>query len=128
VSRDELERRFALRPGVALAVLPARFSEQKNHRDLVSAMKAARATLKDRSPEILCVGDGPLRSQIEQEASVIGGDPLVRCVDHDAGAAGWMAAADFFVLPSRWGGPASRGPRSAARGAARRHLVSPRRQ
>jgi glycosyltransferase involved in cell wall biosynthesis len=89
---------------VPLVVLPARFSEQKGHDVLVEAMRLVRLELGDTSPEVLCVGDGPLFDHVTALAAVPGGRPLVRCLPYQAGAAAWLDDASFFVLPSRWEG------------------------
>ncbi len=87
-----------------LVLLPARFSEQKNHAELLDALDLVREALGERAPEVICCGDGPLRAQIEARAHRSGDRPLVRCVDHLDDAASWFTATDFFVLTSRWEG------------------------
>lgn len=100
----ELRRRYELAPNVPIAILPARFSDQKNHRQLLDALRLVREQLSDRSPEVLCFGDGPLFAVIDQMSRVDGGRPLVRCADFLDNASSWFAATDFFILPSTWEG------------------------
>jgi glycosyltransferase involved in cell wall biosynthesis len=101
---DELRRAFALSAHVALVVLPARFSAQKNHRGLLEALELVRGQLGAQSPEVLCLGEGPLASEVAARAVVPGDRPLLRCHPYLPDAAAWLSAADFFVLPSRWEG------------------------
>ena len=100
----ELRQRFALADEVAVAVLPARFSEQKNHLLLLEAMALVRSEIGDRAPEIVCMGEGPLLEATRAAAHIVGGRPLLRCPGYVSDGAGWIGAGDFFVLPSRWEG------------------------
>ena len=95
---------LGLASDVPLVVLPARFSHQKGHDLLVAALARVRAAMADESPEVVCVGDGPLLEATRRAAAVAGDRPLLHCVPYREGVAGWLAAADFFVLPSRWEG------------------------
>jgi len=103
-SSEELRARFGLDPERPVIVFPARFSDQKNHRALLSALRAVRLQLGESAPYVLCFGDGPLRQEIERESLVDGSEPLLRCYDFSPEAPGWIGASDFFVLPSRWEG------------------------
>ncbi len=103
-TRDELLRTFDLSGARPIVVLPARYSEQKNHVQLLSALRAVRLTLGDDSPDVVCVGDGPLFAEIAADARVPGERPLVECRPFAPNAGAWLAASDFFILPSRWEG------------------------
>jgi glycosyltransferase involved in cell wall biosynthesis len=100
---EECRQEFQLVPEVPVIVYPARFSAQKNHLGLAEAMAMVRDELGDRSPELVCVGDGPLFEQAQQRART-DGRPLLRCFAHRDDAASWVGASSFFVLPSRWEG------------------------
>jgi glycosyltransferase involved in cell wall biosynthesis len=101
--REELLALLPEATGRIVALYPARFSEQKNHRGLLSALRAAREELGTLTPLIWCVGDGPLRDEIERDAA---SDefPLLRLTPYLPDAASWFSATDFFILPSRWEG------------------------
>jgi glycosyltransferase involved in cell wall biosynthesis len=103
-SRDELNASLGLRREVPLIVLPARYSEQKGHATLLDALRIARSGLGDGAPEVLCAGDGPLLAATRERAGSVDGAPLARCLPYRPDARSWLAASDFFVLPSRWEG------------------------
>ncbi len=103
-TRDELCRRFELDGTRPIAILPARFSEQKNHHPLLSALRAVRHELGDRAPDVLCFGDGPLVAEICAAARVPGDRPLLDYRPYVADASHWFGGCDFFILPSRWEG------------------------
>lgn len=103
-SIDEVRREFDLTPAVPLAVLPARYSHQKNHADLLRALALVRDELGPQSPEVLCFGDGPLRDAVATAAARDGDRPLARCLPYRPAAAALLAASDFFVLTSTWEG------------------------
>jgi glycosyltransferase involved in cell wall biosynthesis len=52
----------------------------------------------------VCFGDGPLLGDLQQRSSVPGSRPLAHILAFRSDAASWLAASDFFVLPSRWEG------------------------
>ncbi len=101
--REELLARLPEATGRMVALYPARFSEQKNHRGLLSALRAAREELGTLTPLVWCVGDGPLRDEIGREAA---SDefPLLHLTPYLPEAATWFSATDFFILPSHWEG------------------------
>src|SRR6266567_128561 len=85
--------------GTIRAVMVARMNTRsKNHSLLLRAM----ARLRDRAPnlEILLVGDGPLRSELEREAETLGIRDRVQFLGerHDVPAV--LRSADIAVLPS----------------------------
>jgi glycosyltransferase involved in cell wall biosynthesis len=103
-SRSELNESLGLRPDVPLVVLPARYSEQKGHATLLEALRIARSGLGEGVPEVVCAGDGPLLGPLRDRAASGGSPPLARCLPYRPDARTWLAASDFFVLPSRWEG------------------------
>ena len=103
-SSEEMRTRFELTEGVPILLLPARFSEQKNHQLFLAALALVRQELGAASPEVVCCGDGPLFDAVRQRAEQPRDRPLLRCFDYEPDAASWFGATDFFVLPSRWEG------------------------
>lgn len=94
----ELRRRLlAGRPGFLVLTL-ARLHEQKGHVDLL----AAAVDVPDAT--FVLAGDGPLRTRLEQRARELG--VADRCVflGHRRDVMQLLAAADAFVLPSRFEG------------------------
>lgn len=103
-SDDELRRAFGLVDRVPTCVLPARFTEQKNHVGLVETLGYVRDALGDESPEVVCLGDGPLRVEVQRLAQRGRDRPLLHCFGHRPDATKWVGASSFFVLSSIWEG------------------------
>lgn len=83
-----------------VAIWPARFSEQKGHSRLIELV----AALDDPRLVVLCVGDGPLRDEVEAEVSRRGLSTRIICGDFSPTAGQWLAASDLFIMPSWWEG------------------------
>jgi glycosyltransferase involved in cell wall biosynthesis len=98
-----LRASLGLRPeGVVIGHI-GRFVEQKNHELLLAI--AAEVMERDPGAQLLLVGEGPLRPQIEQACSGLG----IRDRTIFAGSRGDVpellkAAIDVFVFPSRYEG------------------------
>jgi glycosyltransferase involved in cell wall biosynthesis len=94
ISRGEL----GIAPSTPLVATMARLYDEKGHRFFLRAMPP----LLDQHPELrwLIIGDGPLRSAIEDEARALG--VADRLVFAGYRSEGWklMAAADLCVVPS----------------------------
>jgi L-malate glycosyltransferase len=87
------------RPGLLRVVMIARMNiRAKNHHVLLRA--AAR--LKTRFPdvEVLLVGDGPFRAELEKQASVLGVENQVRFLGDRRDIPAILASADVSVVPS----------------------------
>lgn len=94
--RAEARAALQLRPGQFLAVSVGRPSVQKGHDRLLSAWPTVRLAAPDA--QLVVVGEGPDRPALAARA-VPGVDlPGEREVEP------YLAAADVFVLPSRWEG------------------------
>ncbi|MFP5021573.1 glycosyltransferase [Pseudonocardia phyllosphaerae] len=80
-------------------VCVGRFAEQKGHDLLLDAWPA----VLDRGPDaqLLLVGDGPLRADIELAAARTSG---VHLLGARTDVARWLATADVVAAPSRWEG------------------------
>jgi glycosyltransferase involved in cell wall biosynthesis len=95
---DAERRRLGLPAGRRLVACIARFHPVKDHRMLLDAFAdVARA---DTTADLLLVGDGPLRSDLEQQAARLGIESRVLFfgVRHDVPAI--LSAVDAFVLAS----------------------------
>lgn len=82
------------------------FAGQRFRRKGVDMLFAALATLRDESWTLQVVGDGPERTSLESLATALGIRDRVtfRGVMKRLDALSVIAAADLFVLPSRWDG------------------------
>jgi glycosyltransferase involved in cell wall biosynthesis len=79
-------------------VVVARLEPQKGHRVLLAAMRS----VLERHPRlrVVCVGDGAVRQELEQQAAELGLNDSVRFVGYQSNPADWYAMAKFTVLPS----------------------------
>lgn len=80
----------------------ARLQPQKGHRVLLDALALARRTFP--LVRLACVGDGPLRAELEERARELGLQDAVRFVGYRRDIPSWLALADVSVLPSFWEG------------------------
>ncbi len=86
-------------PAIELVVCCARLAEQKGHDYLLRAWSRVREERPDC--QLVLIGDGPLRGQLEQAArglsgvSFTGWQPRVECLR-------WMRAATLVACPSRY--------------------------
>jgi glycosyltransferase involved in cell wall biosynthesis len=78
----------------------ARLSTQKDQATLLNAL----ALIKDRNWQLLLVGDGPLRSALEDQANHLGITDRVTFVGFIADPLPYYAVADILVLSSAWEG------------------------
>jgi glycosyltransferase involved in cell wall biosynthesis len=80
-------------------IMIARCVPQKDHLLLIEAM-----TRVDADWRLLLVGDGPLRARVEEAISRAGLRDRVECLGDRSDIASLLAAADLFVLSTRWEG------------------------
>ena len=98
-----LRESLGLRPdGIVLGHV-GRFVDQKNHAQLVEI--AAEVMRRDRTAQLLLVGEGPLRPAIEQRCEALGisGRTVFAGTRPDV-AAILKSAVDLFLFPSRYEG------------------------
>jgi len=99
-SRRQFNEYFGVDDEDFVALWPARFSRQKGHDLLLEIF----AQIDNPRVKIVCCGDGPLRDEIVRQRDALGLTEAVIIRDYEPNAAGWIAATDYFVLPSRWEG------------------------
>lgn len=97
--RAEARRRLGVTEDRPLAVCVGRLSEQKGQDVLLRAWRTVRDRLPDA--DLALVGQGPWRERLEADAG-----EGVAFVGNSTEPAGWYAAADVVVVPSRWEGMA----------------------
>ncbi len=100
VRRHGYDTEFGLGGTVLAAV--GRMVPQKAHHRLLTA--AARVLERLPDATFLLIGDGPLRPQLEQQASELGIDRSVRFLGQRADARLLMARADMVLFSSDWEG------------------------
>jgi glycosyltransferase involved in cell wall biosynthesis len=79
-----------------------RLEPQKGHGVLLEALPYVRSELP--AIRLVCVGDGCLRAELEQQAEALQLRDAVRFVGFQANVADWFALADLSVLPSFYEG------------------------
>ncbi len=89
------------RPSAPLLVACGRLIEQKGFDLLLAAVALLPADLK---PHLWILGEGPCRSQLEQQARQLGLAPRLWMPGWQTDPRPHMAMADVFVMPSRWEG------------------------
>ena len=77
-----------------------RLEDRKGHDQLLRAAGTMLAGGNGRRPQIVIVGDGPLREQLQAQAQSLGVADSVRFVGIVADVRPSLAAMDVFVLPS----------------------------
>ena len=96
--RAELRRQLQLDPGRLYVTIVARFHPVKDHATLLRAFqKVARAR---GDVDLLLVGDGPLRPDLEQQVNRLDIADRVKMAGVQSNVADWLKASDIFVLSS----------------------------
>lgn len=96
--RTALRRGLSLLPNRRYVATIARFHPVKDHATLLKAFATVAAAVPD--VDLLLVGDGPLRPQLESNARDLGVSARVLFWGVRNDVADILAAADVFVLPS----------------------------
>jgi glycosyltransferase involved in cell wall biosynthesis len=100
--RDAVRRELTVPDDAAVVICVAKMLEQKGHRMLIDALAAPEVA--DLPLHVLLVGEGPLRNEIEERARRAGVGDRLRFLGNRPDVPRLLAAADIFVLPSRWEG------------------------
>lgn len=94
--------RIGLNPDLPVIGTVGRLQEEKGHRYLVMAIAQV---LRDFGPaQCVLVGDGPLRSELEAEASRLALANTMRFVGFQSDPVPFIEAMDIAVMPSLWEG------------------------
>lgn len=101
-ARKSWREREGFHEDALLLVSVARLSPQKDHVTLIRAFSMAVSRQPDL--HLLLVGDGPLRPQLEEEVRGLGLGGKVHFLGVRTDVPEILAAADVFVLSSRWEG------------------------
>lgn len=97
-SRDQMRRELGLDSGRRCVVCVARFHWVKDHGTLLEAFGRVAATCSD--VDLLLVGDGDLRRELEARAAQADLAGRVRFAGVRMDVPKWLAASDVFVLNS----------------------------
>jgi glycosyltransferase involved in cell wall biosynthesis len=83
-------------------LIVGRLEPQKGHRILFEALPAIRREFP--AVRVVCVGEGSLRSELEQRVDGLGLRDAVRFVGQHPNVDDWLALADVSILPSFYEG------------------------
>lgn len=89
---------------VPLLLFAGSLDQQKGIDVLLRALSAPVLTAQGQQPLLLVCGEGLLHSALADQVTALGLDAQVRFLGYRPDVPEWMAAADLFVLPSRWEG------------------------
>ena len=100
--REATRRALGVAPGEFAFLCVARFSVQKDHRTLLEAF--AQGPAARTRTRLLLAGDGELREQTMEVVARLGLEDRVTFLGRRTDMPDVLAAADAFVLASRWEG------------------------
>jgi L-malate glycosyltransferase len=98
---DEAKRLMGLDPTRPVVGSVGRLEARKGHDRLLEAVGVLSATANGSAPQLLLVGDGPLREGLQMQARELGVDHTVHFAGRLEDVRPALAAMDVFVLPSR---------------------------
>lgn len=97
----EAKSAIGLDPARPVVGTVGRLEERKGHAHFLTAIRAMLVRANGLRPQALIVGDGPLRADLERQATELGVSHSVRFTGGIADVRTALAAMDVFVLPSR---------------------------
>lgn len=98
-ARAEARALLGLSPDAPVLGCVGRLVELKNHALLIRVLPALRARHADLA--LVLIGDGPLRSALQQQAQALGASDCVHFAGDRSDVARLLCAFDVFVQPSR---------------------------
>jgi len=99
---DGLRQNLGFGPQDPVLLVVGRLEPQKGHRVLFEALPAIRREFP--AVRVVCVGEGALRSELEQRVDGLGLRDAVRFVGQHPNVDDWLALADVSILPSFYEG------------------------
>jgi glycosyltransferase involved in cell wall biosynthesis len=97
----EAKRVMGLDPTRPVVGTVGRLETRKGHDRLLEALGVLSASANGSAPQLLLVGDGPLRESLERRARELGVEHTVHFAGRLEDVRPALAAMDVFVLPSR---------------------------
>ncbi|HWP64750.1 MAG TPA: glycosyltransferase [Candidatus Limnocylindria bacterium] len=99
-TREAARLRLGLEPSRSVVGTIGRLEPRKGYEVLLAAMQLVAARTNGTCPQVLLVGDGPLRDALERRTDEIGLGHVVRFTGNLSDVRPALAAMDVFVLPS----------------------------
>jgi glycosyltransferase involved in cell wall biosynthesis len=100
--RSAARKKLGLEDGIPIVIVPARLEAQKGHAVLLDAVPAILK--KFPRLQVMCLGDGTLRKDLEAKASELDIRNAVHFVGFQQNMSDWLCAGDLTVLPSFYEG------------------------
>ena len=97
--REVVRKELGVHGSTPLVVLVGRLHPQKDIATLIEAVPLVPGT-----PQVVVVGEGPQRAELQRRIEALGVGEQVRLIGARADAADYLAAADVVVLSSIWEG------------------------
>lgn len=85
-------------------VLVGRFTREKGHQFVLEVLRAMHQSNAMHQVHLHCVGDGPLKSEIQALAAQWGLDAVVHLHGYQTNPYAFMVAANLVIVPSRYEG------------------------
>ncbi len=102
VAPPGMREELGFAPGDPVMLVAARLEPQKGHAVLLNAMPEVLREFPNA--RLVCVGDGVLRQELEQQSQQRGLQSNVRFPGFQSNVTDWLAFCDFTVLPSFYEG------------------------
>ena len=102
VAPDGMREELGIAPADAVLLVAARLEPQKGHAVLLDAMPTVLREFPNA--KLVCLGEGVLRDQLEQQSQRLGLQASLRFVGFRRNVDDWLALCDFTVLPSFYEG------------------------
>ena len=102
VDRSAVRAELGIADDAPVAIVVAKLMQQKGHSVLLDALPAVLARVPRL--QVVLVGDGELRPELEAQANRMGLGSAVHFIGNRSDIPVLLGASDLFVLPSRWEG------------------------
>lgn len=102
VAPEGMRKEWDIAPADAVLLVVARLEPQKGHAVLLDAMPTVLREFPNA--KLVCLGEGVLRDQLEQQSQRLGLQASIRFVGFRRNVDDWLALCDFTVLPSFYEG------------------------
>lgn len=100
-SQDEVREKLGIQADAIVVVAVGSLEPRKDHAGLLKAMAGLSGLLQEEArPILLLVGDGPLRQELEEEASALSSKVEVRFMGEQQDVRDFLWAADVYVCSS----------------------------
>jgi glycosyltransferase involved in cell wall biosynthesis len=100
--RATMRRQWEIPESAPTLIVPARLELQKGHAVLLDAIPSIRKEFP--GVQVLCLGEGSLREELENKSAQLGLQGTVRFLGFQPNMSDWFALGDITVLPSFYEG------------------------